>query len=239
MTPREMIRKAMLDIGAISQGETPSASEYQDGLLTLNLMLDSWSADGFMIPCITREVFNFTTSQQTYKMGPNSVSLPSDFDTSRPSKIVNAGVIENGNELPIKIYTPDEWAAITLKSTESTLPQGVYPENTYPLETLNFWPIPSAGNSVALYSEKPFARITFLESSNDYSIPPGYTNAIVTNLSVKMCSSFNKAVTASLDKEATQSLAQVKRANTKPEYMVSDVIGLASGKKPFNWLTGE
>ena len=158
MTPRDIIKKAMLDIGAIGIGETPTAAEYQDGLLTLNLLLDSWSANGLTIPTVVREEFDFIPGQQTYTMGPAG-----NFVSSRPSKILYANAIENGIELPIDIITPEQWSEISLKSTEGTFPQCLYPENTYPLETLNFWPKPNTANKVVLYSEKAFSKITNAE----------------------------------------------------------------------------
>lgn len=218
MTGRNLCQGALRLIGAIATGETMTASAIVDALSALNQMLETWSIEGLMVYQVTRETFTLTAGQQQRTMGATG-----NFVTTRPSKITNMGVIKDSTEFPIKMRTVDEWARISLKSLQSTLPTDVYVEGTTPLETLNFYPIPSEANSVAIYSLKPFTAIT---DNASVTLPPGYLRALRYNLAVELAPEYGKAVTAEVASRADDSKAAIMRLNTKPVFMESDAIGL-------------
>lgn len=222
----------MRRIGAVATGETLSASELSDGLELLNELLDSWSISGFTIPYVTREEFDLIPSQQSYTFG-----LTGDFNSQRPAKIRNAGILIDEVEYPLDILTPEQWSLISLKNIETSLPQYLYPEGTAPLETLNLWPTPDEANKLVIYSEKPFASIPMASISTEYSLPPGYQAPVVSNLALKMCPEFGREPSAVLIREADSTLAQVKRKNTKSIYMESDFLRLTT-KNPFKIFGG-
>lgn len=235
MTVSDLIKNSLRLIGAIASGETPSASEQADALSSLNSLLESWSAEGLMIFNNTREVFPFIPDQQSYTLGSGG-----NFDTIRPQQITQVGVevFSTGGtkaELPVDLVNVQEWAAITVKETRSSIPSKVYAQGNYPLETLNFWPIPSVANNVVIYSLKPLT--TFATSADIISMPNGYARALTYNLAVELAPEFGKDPSALVLNTAAESKATIMRYNIEPIYMQSDVMGLVSGK-PFNWLTG-
>jgi hypothetical protein len=166
-TVRDLVKGSLRLIGAIAVGETPSADEQADALASLNDMLDSWSLENLIVYAKVRETKVLTASDGSYTFG-----LTGDINTARPIRIENAGVIPSGDtqELPLEIITKDQWAAIQLKSTESTIPSVLYPEGTYPLETLNLWPVPSEAATLVLYSWNQLS--TFASSNTDVELPP-------------------------------------------------------------------
>lgn len=233
MTARDLIRGSLRLIGAIASGESGSENEQAEALAVLNDLMDSWSLDGFLLYQTKRESFPITTGLQNITMGPLGT-----FDTIRPIKVLRASVEQNGNEIPIRLVTVDEWAKITVKSTNSELPSKIYVEGTFPLETLNIWPIPSAANNLIIYSYKPL--LSFVNDSDDLILPPGYARALRYNLAIELASEYGKTIPQEVALIATESKTYVQRQNTKPVYMISDALGLPSGgTKTFNWITGE
>lgn len=231
MTVREFLTSSLRLIGASATGETMTASEASDALAVLNEMLDSWSADGLNIYATTREEFALVASQSSRTMGTGG-----NFSTTRPVQIVRASVEDSNVEIPLEIVSVEEWAQISNKSLTSENPSKIYVEGTHPLETINFWPIPTSTNNLVLYSLKPFSSITNLSAT--FTFPPGYQEAIRHNLAVRLAPEYGKQTPPEVAAIAGEALAQIKRKNIKPSYMESDVLGFDSNST-FNITLGE
>ncbi len=230
-TVRDLIKGSLRLINAIASGETPSASEESDALEVMNHMLDAWSIEGFLVYQKVRETFSLVASQQTYTMGTGG-----NFNTTRPTLIAEAGVIQNGVETPIKIYNEQEWASISLKSTQSNLPSGIFADGSFPLLNVNVWPVPNAANSIALYSEKPIS--SFASANTTVSLPPGYEKALKFNHALEFAIEFGKEIDPRIVEIANETKANIKRQNVQPVLMQSDVLGL-TGNRNYNFVTGE
>jgi hypothetical protein len=233
-TASDLIKGSLRDIGAIAAGETPSASEIADGLESLNLLVSSWSNNGFLIYEEKREPFTLSVGVQRYTIGSGG-----DFDTSRPMRLKAASIKQSSNdtEIPVRILNIQEWQDIALKSTQSDLVQAIYYNDAYPLAEIDVYPVPSEANSLILYSEKPLTE--FALSSTDVILPQGYFRALRKNLAVEMCPEYGKNPNPILMQAAIDSKAEISRVNTKPVYLKSDAAELTSKKSTFNWLTGE
>lgn len=236
MTARDLITGSLRIIGAISTGEAPSAAELQDAISVLNDMLDSWSTNSLAVNARVPESFTLVPGQQSFTMGPTG-----NFDTSRPLEIEQAAiqVIDTSPtvEIPLHILTHQEWADELVKAVTSTIPTKLHLRGTSPLETLEFWPIPSAANKVILYSRKPLASVS--NGNTVFTLPPGYPEAIRYNLAKRLAGEYGKAM-SEIDLDiARESFANVKRQNIKPRLMKSETVALASGGKRFNIITGE
>src|SRR6266566_4049083 len=121
MTVRDLIFSSLRLIGVLSEGEAPSAQQQTDAFDALNIMLDSYSTNNLMIPAIVVETFTCVAGQQTYSMGPGG-----NFNTSRPTRIVNAETVVLGatprQTLPLKVINIDQFSSIFVKSVQSTIP---------------------------------------------------------------------------------------------------------------------
>jgi hypothetical protein len=151
--------------------------------------------------------------------------------------IESAAVLRDGSEYAVTIINNQEWASISQKSTRSSFPTKLYVEGSYPLATLSLWPVPSEVNNLILYTKKPLAQ--FASVNDVVSLPPGYEDAIVNNLAVRLAPEFGKPLDPLIMAFADKSLASIKRKNIKPVYMKSDTSGMASGGHSFNVITGE
>lgn len=232
-TARDLIKGSLRLLGVIASGETPTAAEQADALSSLNSMIESWSNDGFLIFEEKREEFTLSISTQDYSIGSGAT-----FDTVRPQTIMNAGAKESATdvEVPIRVFNQDEWARIAVKGARSTLPLGIYYNPTYPNGTISVWPIPTLASKLVLYSLKPLTGFPTIDTT--VTLPPGYERMLRYNLAVEIAPEYGRPVSPEIAAIASESMALIKRANTKPVYAISDVDGI-TGRKTFNWLTGE
>lgn len=234
-TGRDLVSAALRLIGAVASGETPAAAEATDGLSALNLMIDSWSNESLLIPNKVREVFALTPSQQTYTMGTGG-----NFATSRPLRIEEA-LIQFSSvtpllELPMKILNQEQYSGVLIKTLTSTFPLYLFPDYAAPLVNLNFWPVPNTANSVVLYSWKPLADLTTLDTAT--SLPPGYERALKYNLAVEIAPEYGKIIPDAVAAIAVESKAAIKRMNASPRYLrVDQALRPQSGT--WNWMTGD
>lgn len=234
-TVRDLIAGSMRLIGAIATGETPAASEQADGLVALNDMLDSWSTEGLTVFDKVREEFSLVANQASYTMG-----VAGNFNTSRPLRIENAGLILETStpevETPIRIINQDEWAAISQKDLTSDYPTRLYIEWANPLAVLFPWPVPTAANSLALYSWKPLTAFAGVATS--VAFPPGYAKALRYCLALELAPEFGKQIDPAVVQQAMDSKENIKRMNIKPNYLSCDP-GTLNNREFFNILTGE
>lgn len=235
-TARDLITGSLEILGVLAGGETASAEDMATGLNSLRRMLKSWSTQRLLISVVEDESFTLVDGQSSYTMGTGG-----DFNTDRPMSIVRASIKPDGieTEIPIGIATVKQWAEISLKTTESSIPQCIYPEGTNPLETVNVWPVPSGAPTLVLYSMKP---LQYFDSVSETVVLPGeYEEAIEYNLAMRLAPKFAKSLSTEAMMIAVESLANVKRQNFKPSYLKSDVSGIFGTRKSnsFDYRTGD
>lgn len=234
-TGRDLLSTILTDLGVLPEGATIPAVSLVFGLNKLNAMIKSWNIQPLVMYKITRETFTWTGLQASRTMGTGG-----NFATTRPTKITGASVIINNIEYPIDhLLTAEDWQAIPDKSVQSDIPQKMYIEGTYPLETLNVWPVPTNNITVAIYSETP---ITALAANDTISLPDGMERAIVTNGALELADSQGKgnAITPTMLKNASESLAAIKIKNSKRRLLKSDAAGMTNTgtKNPYKIYGG-
>jgi hypothetical protein len=235
-TVRDLIRTSLRMIGVLASGENPSAEEQNDAFWALNNMVAQWSIQKLFIYSITEEIFQFNVNQQIYTMGPGG-----DFNTTRPNKFYRMNVRINANtssqlDIPMHIMNTAEWAAIGVKLTVSSWPTHVYPDFQNPLVVLNFWPIPQQTQAIEMFSWKSLAAFT--SPTQVIALPPGYMEALESNLAVRLAPEYGKAVPQVIADLATTTKMNIKIENHKINRLKCDQA-LRSKGAAFNWYTGE
>lgn len=229
MTGRDAVTAALRKIGAVAPGESPAASEASEGLSELNRMLGSWSNDGLLIHAITSEAaLTLTPGDATYTLGTSG-----DI-TTRPQKILYAIIRDGSVDHTVDVVSLDEFARISQKSTQSPYPRALYDDGGYPRRTITLYPVPSTANSLVLYTRRALTSISTLDT--DVSLPPGYDDAIVSNLALRLAPEYGRQVTDVMAMNASESLASIKRANQRPGYLSCDSAVVGSGS--FNFESG-
>lgn len=89
MTAQDIITEALIAVGTLGRGQTPSTEDLQHGLDVLNALLDSWSTDRLSLHTVKKTQFALAAGQQDYSIGPSGA----DFTNERPVLIQSATVI--------------------------------------------------------------------------------------------------------------------------------------------------
>jgi hypothetical protein len=235
-TGNDVINGAMRLIGVLASGETPSSSESNDALTSLNNMIDSWTNQSLLIYEKAYETFALVANQQSYQWG----SGVADFNSARPQKLENVNWQQVSStttvELPVEILNKDQWAAISVKGLTSNLPTRCWLDMTYPNATLYIWPIPSVAGNIVCWSWKPLITISTLTTA--ISLPPGYLKALIYNLAMELAPEYGKQVSSLVESQAVNSKAVIKRMNSKILLMGCDTAVL-NKRSTWNWYTGE
>lgn len=213
MLVSDLINLALRKLRVLAPSETPTATEYADALIALNLMLDAWTADTCFIYSRTRTPFLLTSSQFVYTVGPTG-----NFVMTRPIRLESVGLIldnsiANPLEVPVELLLySDEYAGIVNKNLVATYPRKCWYNPTYPLGTIYLWPVPSGASIyLVLYTSNLLSQ--FAATSETIALPPGYANALVYNLAIELAEDYGVTPTENVEKLATNSKARVKADN--------------------------
>lgn len=229
MTARDLVRRSLMLLGVLSDGESPSASQLADGFSSLTEMIESWCTERLLHPNRIRQELILVPGQQTYTIG-----LLGDFNTQRPSKIEFAASLSGDVEMPIDIVTEDEWALITSKNQQSSLPAKLFYKASYPLGEIMIWPVPSEARTLVIESLKSTPNLADVNSV--VNLPEGYIRALRYNLAIELAPEFGVEPSGALVRVADESKANIKRNNIKALTMTTDVP--VGQKQSFNVLTG-
>lgn len=201
-TARDIIKKALMKIGALVKSENPSADEANDGLLSLNAMISSWSNDSLVLYARTLESFTLSGGTATYTMGTGGA-----FSTTRPIDILDAYIRFSNVDYPVNIITDEAYASVSFKSLTG-MPQYLNFDGAYPLATVKLYPVPSSAYTLYLLSEKAITQFTTLDTV--MSLPDGWERALVYNLALELAPEYAQKPDESIVKIASDSLGLVR-----------------------------
>jgi hypothetical protein len=220
-TARDIVGRAQRLIGIVKSGDSLNESYFQDGLIALNTMIESWQADKPIAYALQDKAFTLAAGDPTITLGGTTPNI----DT-RPIEIDNIYVRAGGTDYPIKLVEQERWFAIPDKATSSDIPELAYYAPSYPTGVLNLWPVPSVGNVLHVVFSVPVSTLSSL--STTVAFPPGYERALAYNLAIEIAPEFQKHVSDEVAKIAAESLANIKRANHRPIISYTDLVPLTS-----------
>lgn len=232
-TANDLVEGALRVSGVLAAGETASAEDAADTLFALNNLIDSWRTETLMIYNYIANVFPLIGGQSTYTMGTGG-----DFNVPRPDKIYTAKLrvpqsAGNTMDMPLAILNQQEYAALLLKQTPSTIPGAIFIDGAYPLMNVFMWPVPSNNdNSLVLWLGTILQAFTSL--GDTVSLPVGYARGIIYNLSVEISPIFGRDIMPAVAAIAVESKANIKRQNTKPLVMQYDQRLVTPGRTMYN-----
>jgi hypothetical protein len=234
-TVKSLLERAMRIQGVLGKGEEPDAEDLDVYLEALNDMLDSWNTERLFVHKIVRTVYALTAGDDDYTIG-----VGGDFNAARPTKIERAGLIlantSPGYEIPLEVFTNQRWADVVVKEQDGT-PCGVWDDGGFPLRTLHVSPVPTAGDSLALYTWAQLPQTALTNVNEVLDLPPGYRRAIVYGLAVEMAAEDGKPLREEIAAVAIRAKANIKALNLEPITVKCDVA-LLNGPAYFNIKTG-
>ena len=235
MTGLDLVSAALRKIGVLAAGETPEAQESADALAEANRMIRSWSNEQLMIPYEVEDTLTLVAGTQSYTMGTGAT-----LNTDRPigfSRAVTRSTVSTPPvDYPVNIRTAEEWASIPVKTLAAEIITDLYPQGTYPNETLKIWPVPTVAHSLVIWSWKELSQIASLATT--LSLPAGYEDAMVYTLAVRLAPDYGRPVSDIVSSIAVESKAAIKRTNHRPSYLKVDAALRARGTR-FNIYKGD
>ena len=228
-TAIQLITRSMRLAGAIGKGEAPDDDEAADGLASLNSMMDSFSIERLNVYYIVEETLTLVAGTAAYTMGSGGA-----LNTTRPTRIEDSCFVRYaGSDSPLQLLNFEGYAAIVDKTTQSNIPQYLFPDMQNPLANLTFWPVPSDAGAVPhIFSWKQLQQFAALTTA--LALPPGYEDMIAFNLAVRWAGpEFGQKVPDEVKALAVMTKANVKRVNAPAPIMRSEVGVLTA-----RWVAG-
>lgn len=243
MTARELITDVLTDIKVLGAGENLQPEDAVFCLRSLNQWIDGLALDRRTKFFRVRTTKALASGTDTYTIGTGG-----DINIVRPTEIDHDGarlIIDSSadptTEIPVHVFTDQEWQAIAQKELESPLVRGLRYDRNWSagLARIYLWPIPNAGGtSLVLYTDQALAQ--FANLTTDYTFPPGYERFFRTNFRAEIAGagSYNKTLTREQSQQAIEARRLVKRANDRPVAAGMDAA-LLKNEHTFNYRTGE
>lgn len=176
-----LIAGALRMIGAVAQGETPTATQVTEAAEALNLMVKAWEADG--MPLWGLEEYDMTlTATGVYRIGSGqTVNIP------KPLRVIQAWNTTNNIDTPMRILTKSEYNTLGNKQSVGTPIQCYYdPQLNY--GDLHLFPIPDAtvatNYTVSFIYQRPFED--FVASGDNPDFPQEWLEALKYGLAVRL-----------------------------------------------------
>lgn len=181
----EIVRLALLNIGAISEGDDPNDDQLTDASQMLNLIVKAESASGMPLWAVKQTSFPLTATP-TYTIGTGET-----VSTPRPLKIYTAFSRKDDIDQPIEVITREEYEELSSKASEGVPiklyydPQG----GATAYGTINLWPSPDddsvTNRDLYITYQRPFED--FDSSTDEPDFPQEWFLPIVWMLSWALC----------------------------------------------------
>lgn len=225
-----LVRRAMRLLGVIATGETPTADEMNDGLGSINDLLQNLSLQNLAVFGSSVETFATIAGQAIYTIGPGGV-----WNTNRPVRIAGDGICTfNGVDFPVSPMGQGEYDAIGLKTQQQPIVEKYLYVNDYPLGIITLWPVPSGIVNIGLNTDRILTQVDSI--STPMIFPPGYLLMFRYALAILLAPDYGVQITPEISGPASKALADIKRANKVPRRSTFD--GALVGSEPTIWQTG-
>lgn len=229
-TARDIINDSLSEARVYAAGETPSDADSQLCLRLLNRMMGSWSNETLACFATLTQSGVLVPGLSAYLVGPGST-----FQAVRPLKIAEgpgAAYLSDGlgNNYPVDVVPQDIWNQIGNRTTTSQIPDTMFLDSQFPVGVLNLFPVPSI--AYTLYWTATLQLQEFADLSTVVSLPAGYEDALVHNLTIRLKPHFKGAQIDPIIVElARETKAAVKRTNIKEVESSYDgvIVSKASG----------
>lgn len=230
-TAGTIIARSLRLIGVIDPEEGPTTTEYANGLISLNAMIDSWQNERLMCYAMRDESISVSSGNTTKTIGPTG-----DLVSTRPVQIEAAYVVISNISYPVTLLDEEQYAAIAQKTVPAPWPDRIWYQPTMPNGTIYLYPQPSGSSTLHVITRTPLTA--FVTTSDAVSLPPGWEEALATNLAIAEAPEYEVQASPTVMKMATDSKANIKRANSRPIRATTDVA-LMVGHRRSNIITDQ
>lgn len=231
---QDLLRRSLLKINAIAQGELPDPDMYNDALTTLNELLDNWSTETLSVYGQNNIIIPLTVGQSEYTWG-----IGEQIDSIRPVYIDSAVCVRNGVTTPIDVIPQDRFNLIQVPATAAQLIEKMSYINSHPAGILKVFPTPASGvGDIHAVVKRQLTQIDNLQQVID--LPPGYLRALLYAVAVDLWPDYSNPQTdiGTIKEIATGSKADLQRANSVDVEMDFRDVPTTGRNRDWDWREG-
>jgi hypothetical protein len=260
-TVRELLNGAHRLLGLVNSGNVLPEAVYQDNLVAMNQMIDSWNTERLAVFCTQDQVFNWPANTRVQTLGPTGdftlflgTQVPENIETQNDNLIAledgNPGIAKRPILLEDSTYFRDpstnvsyglrfinqlQYNNIAVKTVTSTYPQVMWVNMTFPNITLSVYPVPTKEMEFHFVSVETLTEPVSLETELEF--PPGYLRAFRYNLALELAPEFNTEPSAEVRRIAMYSKRNLKRINN-PDDVMAMPYSLMARRNRYNIYAG-
>jgi hypothetical protein len=232
-TARDLIGDAHRLLGLVSSGNALPESVYQDNLVALNQMIDSWNTERLSVFATQDQVFSWPPSTIKRTLGPTG-----NFVGNRPILLDDATYFRDpltNVSFGVRIINQQQYDGIAVKTVTSTYPQIIWVNMTYPDIEMYVYPVPTRAVEWHFISVEELTKPASLTTT--ISFPPGYLRAFRYNLAMELAPEFNMEPSPQVMRIAMTSKRNLKRINN-PDDVMSMPYAIVATRQRFNVYAG-
>jgi hypothetical protein len=211
---------AAREIGLIGDGDSLGASAGATILTRFQNQLNSWQAEQLTLFNFVRSVTTLTAGTQTRTIGPTGQIVV----TANPVFINGINYVVPGSnpgvETPMGQMMEDQYQDLSIKDLSNSLPTQWFFNPGAVNGTLTFWPVVNQSVDIAIYT---YFGVGVPATLSDTVVgPPGYAEAFMYQLALRICTPFFRQPQPITVQMAKESLARIKRPNLNPPLLGVD-----------------
>jgi hypothetical protein len=216
-TAQDLVSFALRAAGVIGVGETALAEDNRDAFQALNGMIGLWMRKRWITGFHTTDNAVVATGALSYTVGPSgNINL-----TTRPNRIEAAFFRQFINspgyavDYPLVILeSREDYNRICLKSL-SSWPQYIFYDAAWPLGNAFVWPVPQASIYEIHITFRGLEVAPFTTYTQVINLPPEYTEALWTNLVLRLAEIYQLNVSDGIRRLAQDSLNTIRAGNAQ------------------------
>ena len=182
----KIVTAALRLIGVLRPNQVASSDSIETGQEALNLLIQSWVADGLQLWVLKAQLHPLTADTQSYTVG-----LSGNIAISRPDKIDTiiyrdaAGTYDR----PLERLTRNEYYSLSSKQTKG-VPVSFFYDSQLTNGVLYLWPYPLTVTTekILIIYQKPFDYMDL--AADTFEFPDWYFNAIKWGLAYQLCQEY-------------------------------------------------
>ena len=232
-TAGDIINGSLRLLGALAEGEVPSAETSQDALNAMNQMIESWNTERLAVFSTQDQVFTWPASTISRTLGPSG-----NFVGNRPILLDDATYYidaSTGVSYGIKMINQQQYDGIAVKTVTSTYPQVIFTNMSYPNIEMFVYPVPTRALQWHFISVTELTQPATLATV--LSFPPGYLRTFRYNLACEMAPEFGVEPSPQVRRIAMTSKRNIKRINN-PDDVMSMPYSIVATRQRYNIFAG-
>jgi hypothetical protein len=232
VTILEVVSDALMEIGVLGSVDAATGEDATLGLLRLNKILDNLNAEQRSVYASTFDTYTLTPSLNPHTIGASGGTWTV---TQRPESIEAANILISDIRHPVSMHDAQWWSGISTPETESDIPTDLYYERAWPLGKVWLYPVPSAAYELEIVTRVVLSSVAL---ADDFTLPPGYQDAITLTLAEDLTAPFRVPVPQTLPLRAQKARGRVWSANAQIPRLRTADDGLGGGRSTWDYRTG-